>query len=151
MNFITPALAAPLDTQGSATEIITQMAPFGIILLIMYFLILRPQQKRQKEQMDMIKAVRRGDTVISTGGLIGKISKVVDDSEIEVEIAAGVRVRMLRSMIADVRAKGEPVKSEPVKDEPAKPRPVKEPKNGNAKNETAKNDNVKDDSPSDAG
>ncbi len=141
MNFITTALAAPMEPQGSMTEIVTQMAPFGIILLIMYFLILRPQQKRQKEQMEMIKAVRRGDTVISTGGLIGKISKVVDDSEIEVEIATGVKVRMLRSMIADVRSKGEPVK-----EEPAKAKPAREQKAG-----TAKNGNVKDDSPPDAG
>ena len=60
----------------------------------------------------MVKNVRRGDTVITNGGLVGKVTKVVDDEQIEVEIADGVRVRQMRSMLADVRAKGEPVKEE---------------------------------------
>ena len=87
-----------------------QVAPFGIILVIMYFLIMRPQQKRAKAQADMIRNVRRGDTVITAGGLIGRVTKVVDDGEIEVEIAANVRVRIARGMITEVRTKGEPVK-----------------------------------------
>jgi preprotein translocase subunit YajC len=87
-----------------------QMAPFGIILVIMYFLILRPQQKRVKAHQEMIKAVRRGDTVVTSGGIIGKVTKVTDDPEIEVEIAPNVRVRIIRTMISDVRSKGEPVK-----------------------------------------
>ena len=76
----------------------------------MYFMVLRPQQKRAKEQADLIKNIRRGDTVITSGGLIGKVTKVVDDAEIEVEIAPNVRVRVARPMVTDVRAKGEPVK-----------------------------------------
>ena len=80
------------------------------IYLIMYMLILRPQQKRQKQHQEMVKNVRRGDTVVTNGGMIGKITKVVDDDQIEVEVADGVRVRQMRSMVADVRAKGEPVK-----------------------------------------
>ena len=60
----------------------------------------------------MVKNVRRGDTVVTSGGLVGKVTKVVDDEQIEVEIADGVRVRQMRSMLADVRAKGEPVKEE---------------------------------------
>ena len=60
----------------------------------------------------MVKNVRRGDTVITSGGLVGKVTKVIDDEQIEVEMAEGVRVRQMRSMIADVRAKGEPVKEE---------------------------------------
>ena len=87
-----------------------QMAPFAIILVIMYFLILRPQQKRAKAHADMIANVRRGDTVITAGGLVAKVVKVTDDPEIEVEIAPNVRVRVIRSMITDVRSKGEPVK-----------------------------------------
>jgi preprotein translocase subunit YajC len=78
----------------------------------MYFLILRPQQKRQKQHQEMVKNVRRGDTVITSGGLVGRVTKVTDDEQIEVEVADGVRVRQMRSMIADVRAKGEPVKEE---------------------------------------
>jgi len=84
------------------------------IFLIMYMLILRPQQKRQKQHQEMLKNIRRGDTVITSGGLVGKITKKIDDDEIEIEIeiADGLRVRQLRSMIADVRVKGEPVKDE---------------------------------------
>jgi preprotein translocase subunit YajC len=78
----------------------------------MYFLILRPQQKRAKQHQEMVKNVRRGDTVVTSGGLVGKVTKVVDDDHIEVEIADSVRVRQIRSMVADVRAKGEPVKEE---------------------------------------
>jgi preprotein translocase subunit YajC len=65
-----------------------------------------------KQHQELVKNVRRGDTVVTSGGLVGKITKVVDDDQIEVEIADGVRVRQLRQMISDVRAKGEPVKDE---------------------------------------
>jgi preprotein translocase subunit YajC len=78
----------------------------------MYFLILRPQQKRAKQHQEMVKNLRRGDNVITTGGLVGKVTKVVDDDQVEIEIADGVRVRQVKSMIADVRVKGEPVKDE---------------------------------------
>ena len=88
------------------------LLPFILIFVIMYFLILRPQQKRAKAHQEMIKNVRRGDTVITNGGLIGKVTKVSDDDAIEIEIAEGVRVRQARAMLADVRAKGEPVKEE---------------------------------------
>jgi preprotein translocase subunit YajC len=109
MNFITPAYAQAA-TAPAGVDLVMQMAPFGIILIIMYFLILRPQQQRAKAQAAMIAAVRRGDTVVTTGGLIGKVTKATDDSEIEIEIAPNVRVRQVRSSLADVRAKGEPVK-----------------------------------------
>ena len=108
---ITPAFAQGATTaQGGTTDILIQVAPFALILVIMYFLIMRPQQKRQREHAELVKNVRRGDTVVMTGGLIGKVSKVVDDAEIEIEIAPNVKVRVARGMIADVRAKGEPVK-----------------------------------------
>ena len=109
MFSITPAYAQAAGAAGG-TDVLMQMAPFGIILVIMYFLILRPQQQRAKAQLDMIANIRRGDTVVTNGGLIGKVTKAVDDSEIEIEIAANVRVRQSRSAIAEVRAKGEPVK-----------------------------------------
>jgi preprotein translocase subunit YajC len=73
--------------------------------------MIRPQQKRQKEHQEMIKNVRRGDQIVMSGGLIGKVVKVTDDNELELEIADNVRVRVSRSAIADVRSKGEPVKS----------------------------------------
>ena len=88
------------------------LLPFALIFVIMYFLILRPQQKRVKQHQDMVKNVRRGDTVVTNGGLIGKVTKVIDDDQIEIEIADDVRIRQMRQMVADVRAKGEPVKEE---------------------------------------
>ncbi len=77
----------------------------------MYFFVLRPQQKRAKDQADLVKNIRRGDTVITAGGLIGKVTKAVDDGEVEVEIAPNVRVRVARPMVTEVRAKSEPVKT----------------------------------------
>ena len=88
------------------------LLPFALIFIIMYFLILRPQQKRVKQHQEMVKNVRRGDTVITNGGLIGKVTKVIDDDQIEIEIADDVRIRQMRQMVSDVRAKGEPVKEE---------------------------------------
>ena len=88
------------------------LLPFVLIFVIMYFLILRPQQKRAKQHQEMVKNLRRGDNVITSGGLVGKVTKVVDDDQVEIEIADGVRVRQVKGMIADVRVKGEPVKDE---------------------------------------
>ena len=96
-------------------NLLVSLLPFILIFVIMYFLILRPQQKRVKAHAEMVKNVRRGDTVITNGGLVGKVTKVIDDDQIEVELANDVRVRQMRSMIADVRAKGEPVKDEDAK------------------------------------
>jgi preprotein translocase subunit YajC len=108
--FITPAFAQGAGAGGS--EMLMSLLPFVAIFVIMYFLILRPQQKRVKSHQEMVKNVRRGDTVVTSGGLIGKVAKVVDDEQLEVEIGDGVKVRQMRSMIAEVRAKGEPVKDE---------------------------------------
>ncbi|HEX3495761.1 MAG TPA: preprotein translocase subunit YajC [Methylocella sp.] len=89
-----------------------QLVPFVLIFAIAYFFVIRPQRKKTKEHDNLIKNTRRGDSVITTGGLIGKVTKVVDDAELELEIAPNVRVRVLRAMITDVRAKGEPVKDQ---------------------------------------
>ena len=91
---------------------ITSLLPLLLIVVIMYFLVLRPQQQRVKQHQTMVKALRRGDTVVTNGGLVGKVTKVVDDDQIEVEISDGVRVRQMRSMVSEVRAKGEPVKDD---------------------------------------
>ena len=108
---ITPAFA-----QGAAgiggTDFMYQVLPFVLIFVIMYFLILRPQQRRAKQHQEMVKNLRRGDTVITSGGLVGKVTKLVDDEQVEIEVADGVRVRQVRSMVTDVRAKGEPVKED---------------------------------------
>lgn len=86
------------------------VVPLACIFVILYVLILRPQQKRMKQQQEMLANLRRGDTVVTAGGLIGKIAKVGEDNDIQVDIADNVRVRILRQMIAEVRSKGEPVK-----------------------------------------
>jgi preprotein translocase subunit YajC len=89
-----------------------QVAPFILIFVIMYFLILRPQQKRAKDHQTLVSQLRRGDTVVTSGGLVGKITKVVDDNEVEMQIAEGIKVRQLRQMVTEVRAKGEPAKDD---------------------------------------
>ena len=108
---ISPAFAQGSPFGGDAS-LITQLLPFILIFVIMYFLTLRPQQQRVKAHREMVKNVRRGDTVVTSGGLVGKVTKVIDDDQIEIEIADDVRIRQMRQMIADVRAKGEPVKDE---------------------------------------
>jgi preprotein translocase subunit YajC len=108
--FITPAFAQGTSSMFGDGSLVTSLLPFVLIFVIMYFLILRPQQKRVKTHQEMVKNVRRGDTVITNGGLVGRVTKVIDDNEIEIELSDEVRVRQMRSMIADVRAKGEPVK-----------------------------------------
>jgi preprotein translocase subunit YajC len=110
---ISPAFAQGVPgIPGDAGGMLTSLLPFVLIFVIMYFLILRPQQKRVKQHQELVKNVRRGDTVVTSGGLVGKVTKVVDDDQIEVEIADGVRVRQMRAMVSDVRAKGEPVRDE---------------------------------------
>ena len=108
--FVTPAFAQASPI-GSDSLLVT-MLPFVLIFVIMYFLILRPQQKRVKEHQELVKNLRRGDTVVTSGGVVGKVTKVVDDEQIEVEIADGVRIRQMRQMVSGVRAKTEPAKDE---------------------------------------
>ena len=108
-------LVTPAFAQGSplgSDSLLVTMLPFVLIFVIMYFLILRPQQKRVKEHGELVKNLRRGDTVVTSGGLVGKVTKVVDDEQIEVEIADGVRIRQMRQMVTGVRAKSEPVKDD---------------------------------------
>jgi len=109
--FITPAYAQAAGSAGG-TDMLMSLLPFVLIFVIMYFLILRPQQKKVKAHAEMVKSVRRGDTVVTTGGLIGKVARVVDDFEIELQVGEGVKIRQLRGMISEVRAKGEPAKED---------------------------------------
>ena len=106
--FITPAFA-----QGAAAPaggILGAVLPLVLIFIIFWFLIIRPQQKRIKEHKAMVSNLRRGDTVVTGGGLIGKVVKIVDDSDVQIEIAENVRVRVARNMIADLRNRSEPAK-----------------------------------------
>jgi preprotein translocase subunit YajC len=109
--FITPAFAQGAAPAGGS-DMLFQVAPFILIFVIMYFLILRPQQKRAKDHQALVSQLRRGDTVVTSGGLVGKITKVVDDNEVEMQIAEGIKVRQLRQMVTEVRAKGEPAKDD---------------------------------------
>ena len=91
-------------------EAFGQFIPLILIFGIMYFLLIRPQQKKVKEHAAMVGALRRGDQVITQGGLIGKVVKVKDDNELEVEVAEGVKVRVVQNTIATVLSKTEPAK-----------------------------------------
>ena len=84
--------------------------PLILIFAIMYFLLIRPQQKKVKEHQNMVASLRRGDQVVTQGGLIGKVTKVKEENEIEVEVADGVKVRVLQNTIAQVLSKTEPAK-----------------------------------------
>mgnify|MGYP002883394493 FL=1 len=106
--FITPAFA---QSAGGLAEGGFGLLPIVFVMVIFYFLLIRPQQKRAKQHKEMLSAIRRGDKVVTSGGLTGTIVKVVDDSEtVEVEICKGIKVDVVRAMIADVKSKTEPSK-----------------------------------------
>ena len=120
--FVTPAQAhsavdhtvfdhqSPLLAQlAGGTDMIMSILPFILIFVIMYFLILRPQRRQMKERANMLANIRRSDTVVTGGGIIGKVTKVIDDNELEVEIAKDTKIRTMRSLVADVWVKGEAV------------------------------------------
>lgn len=109
--FITPAFAQGAPAADTSSMLL-QFMPIVLIFVIMYFLILRPQQKRVKTHQELVKNLRRGDTVVTSGGMIAKISKVIDDNEVELQLAEGLKVRQMRAMISEVRSKSEPVKDE---------------------------------------
>lgn len=104
---ITPAMAQAATS--TETSLLLQFLPFVLIFVIMYFLIIRPQQRRVREHQEMVKNLRRGDQVVTSGGMIAKITRVLDDNEVEVEVSEGVKVRMIRQTISEVRSKSEPV------------------------------------------
>lgn len=129
-----PAPAQPTQTQTgtaapgapdqaaqppSLSDLVAQLVPVFVVMGIVYILVIRPRARREKEQLAALRNVRRGDTIVTTGGVVGKVTKSIDDNEIELEIAANTRIRLLRTAIAEVRTKGEPVKEPPAA--PAKP------------------------------
>ncbi len=104
--FISPAYAQAAGGGGSE---LMSFLPLLLIFVVFYFLLIRPQQKRAKEHREMVSKVRRGDTVVTAGGLIGKVSKVESGEEVMVEIADGVRVRVITQTLSDVKSKNDPV------------------------------------------
>jgi len=104
--FATPAYAATGGAAaGGAGSFFVQIFPLVLIFIIFYFLLIRPQQRRMKQHQAMVQGVKPRDTAITSGGLIGKVTKV-DDNEVELEIAQGVKVRVVKSMLSDIRPYG---------------------------------------------
>lgn len=105
------ALAAPAAAAGAGgiSDILQSPLLFiGVMVVLMYFMLLRPQQQRQRQHRDMIGAIKRGDTVVLSSGVIGKVVRV-EEAEVGVEIAQNVNIKVVKSMITEVRVRGEPV------------------------------------------
>ena len=106
--FVTPAYAQAAGGAGDSGSFVTSLLPLVLIFVIFYFLLIRPQQKRAKEHKLTVSNLRRGDQVVTAGGVMAKVTKVIDDNEIEVEISQGVKVKLVRSTISAVLSKTEP-------------------------------------------
>ena len=106
--FVTPAYAQTAGAAAGAGSAFASFMPLILIFAIMYFLLIRPQQKKMKELKAMVDALRKGDQVLTQGGIVGKIYRVGDDGIVEVEIADGVRVKIVKSTIVQVMNKTEP-------------------------------------------
>jgi preprotein translocase subunit YajC len=106
--FVTPAFAQAQGAAPNGGMVFAQIIPLILIFVIFYFLLIRPQQKKLKEHRAMVDALRRGDQVVTSGGIIGKVMNVKADGEVEVEIASGVKVRVVKHTISQVLSKTEP-------------------------------------------
>lgn len=104
---ISPAYA---QSAPGGSDFLIQLMPILLMFVIFYLLLLRPQQQRVKAHREMVANLRRGDTVVTGGGIVGKVTKVKDDGEVEVEIAPNTRVLVVKGTVTEVRVKGEPVK-----------------------------------------
>lgn len=104
---ITPAYAQAA-AGGDTSSMMVQLAPLALIFVVFYFFLIRPQQQKAKQQRSMLDAIRRGDRVVTGGGFIGTVAKVVNNDEVLVDLADNVRVRVVRSTISQVLAKTEP-------------------------------------------
>src|SRR5512147_2479966 len=106
--FVSTALAQDATPAAGSPDAMLQLLPIVLIFVVFYFLLIRPQQKKMKQHKEMLGALRRGDRVATGGGIIGTITKIIDDDEVQVEIADGVRVRVQRPTIAGILARTEP-------------------------------------------
>ena len=112
MFFATPAMAQTTTAAGSAASgggasALIQFLPIFGLMVLFYFLMIRPQQRRMKQHQEMVSGLKRGDTVVLNSGVIGKVSKV-EDAEVQIEIAQGVNVKVVKAMISEVRSRSEP-------------------------------------------
>jgi len=115
---ISPAYAQAAAGIAGKGGLLTQMMPLLLIFVVFYFLLIRPQQKKQKMHKQMLGAIRRGDRIVTGGGILGTVTKVVSDDELQVEIADGVKVRVDRGLVSNVAAKTDPAdKARSSKDE----------------------------------
>jgi len=119
LSFISPANAQSIPTSIAGFDFMS-ILPLVLIFVVFYFFLIRPQQKKTQQHRNLLSALRRGDRIVTSGGLIGIVTKVVSDQELQVEIAEGVRVRVVRAMVADLLSKTEPV-SEPEETKEAHP------------------------------
>lgn len=109
--FVSTAYAQAAGAPAGGGDMIMSFLPLVLIFVVFYFLLIRPQQKRMKEHKGMLDALRRGDRVVTGGGIVGTVTKVGTDDEVQVEIAENVRVRVMRGTISAVLSKTEPVKN----------------------------------------
>lgn len=127
--FISPAYAQAAGGGGGADAGLVSLLPLVLIFVVFWFLLIRPQQKKMKAHRAMVEALRRGDKVVTAGGLIGTVTKIISDTEAQVELAENVRVKVVRQTIQEIIGKPQPAegkgaeegrsKSEPANDEPA--------------------------------
>ncbi|KIL98928.1 Preprotein translocase subunit YajC [Paramagnetospirillum magnetotacticum MS-1] len=123
--FVSPAYAqAAAAGAGGSFAALEQFLPLILIFVVFYFLLIRPQQKKMKLHKEMLGQLRRGDRVVTAGGIIGTVNKLINDTEVSVEIAEGVRVRVLRATITEVLSKTEPVAADKAKDEKSDAEPA---------------------------
>jgi preprotein translocase subunit YajC len=109
--FATPAFAQAAGASANPAAALGQFLPLILIFVIVYFLMIRPQQKKVKDHKAMVEALRRGDKVVTQGGIVGKVTKVLEDGEIKVEIAQGVEVNVIKATVVQVLSKTEPATS----------------------------------------
>ena len=95
---------------GGSSDFLVQLFPLVLIFIVFYFLLIRPQQSKMKAQREMLGGVKRGDRVVTGGGIIGLVTKVISDNELQVELAEGVRVRIIKQTITDIITRGESVR-----------------------------------------
>ncbi|MBU8876230.1 preprotein translocase subunit YajC [Reyranella sp. MMS21-HV4-11] len=95
---------------GGGGDFLVQLFPLVLIFVVFYFLLIRPQQAKVRAQREMLAGVKRGDRVVTGGGIIGLVTKVISDNEVQVELAEGVRVRIIKQTITDILTRGESVR-----------------------------------------
>jgi preprotein translocase subunit YajC len=106
---------------GGGSDFLVQLFPLVLIFIVFYFLLIRPQQSKMKQQREMLAGVKRGDRVVTGGGIIGLVTKVIGDNELQVELAEGVRVRIIKQTITDIITRGESVRGGKESEEDEKP------------------------------